>query len=57
MGDGKVADMLCSALARERRADVVGRLADRPGANVVGSLVELERVAAEERVDIVVFAY
>ena len=57
VGDGKVADMLCSALARERRADVVGRLADRPGANVVGTLAELERVAAEERVDIVVFAY
>jgi lipopolysaccharide/colanic/teichoic acid biosynthesis glycosyltransferase len=57
VGDGEVTDMLCAAVAREEGVEVVGRLDDRPGANVVGSLDQLEGVAADERVDVVVFAY
>jgi lipopolysaccharide/colanic/teichoic acid biosynthesis glycosyltransferase len=57
VGDGTVADMLCAAIAREGRGEIVGRLDDRPGADVVGCLDELERVAADERVNVVVFAY
>ena len=57
IGDGRVAEMLCSAIAREGRGDVVGRLDDRPGANAVGSLDQLERVVADERVEVVVFAH
>jgi lipopolysaccharide/colanic/teichoic acid biosynthesis glycosyltransferase len=57
VGEGTIADMLCSAIARQGRGEVVGRLDDRPGANVVGSFDQLERVVADERVDVVAFAY
>jgi lipopolysaccharide/colanic/teichoic acid biosynthesis glycosyltransferase len=57
VGDGRVAALVWDAVAREGRDEVVGRLDDRPGENVVGSLGQLERVVAAERVDVVVFAY
>jgi lipopolysaccharide/colanic/teichoic acid biosynthesis glycosyltransferase len=57
VGDGTVTDMLCAAIAREGHGEIVGRLDDRPGALVVGCLDELERVAVDERVNVVVFAY
>ncbi len=57
VGDGRVAALVCEAVAREGRDEVVGRLDDRPGEGVVGSLGQLERVVVDERVDVVVFAY
>jgi lipopolysaccharide/colanic/teichoic acid biosynthesis glycosyltransferase len=57
VGDGRIAALVCAEVAREGRDDVVGRLDSRPGENVMGSLDQLERVAAEQRADVVVFAY
>jgi lipopolysaccharide/colanic/teichoic acid biosynthesis glycosyltransferase len=57
VGDGRVAALVSEAVAREGRDEVVGRLDDRPGEHVVGSLDELERVVAAQSIDVVVFAY
>ncbi|HET6174597.1 MAG TPA: sugar transferase [Gaiellales bacterium] len=48
---------MCAEVAREGRDEVVGTLDDHAGENVAGSLGDLERVVAEQRVDVVVFAY
>jgi len=55
-GSGAVAEALATAF-REAGTEVVGRLDDTPGQGVLGSLDELERVAGEQRVDTVAFAY
>jgi lipopolysaccharide/colanic/teichoic acid biosynthesis glycosyltransferase len=51
-----VADAL-SAAFREAGTVVVGRLDDLEGADVLGSFDQLERIAREQRVDTVAFAY
>ena len=55
-GGGAVADAL-SAAFREAGTVVVGRLDDAQGEEVLGSFDQLERIASEQRVDTVAFAY
>lgn len=57
VGSGAVADALTAAFADAGRAVVVGCLDDSPGDGVLGSFDELERVAVEQRVGMVAFAY
>jgi lipopolysaccharide/colanic/teichoic acid biosynthesis glycosyltransferase len=55
-GGGAVADAL-SAAFRQAGTVVVGRLDDAQGEEVLGSFDQLERIAREQRVDTVAFAY
>jgi lipopolysaccharide/colanic/teichoic acid biosynthesis glycosyltransferase len=55
-GGGAMADAL-SAAFRQAGTVVVGRLDDASGAEVLGSFDQLERIAREQRVDTVAFAF
>jgi lipopolysaccharide/colanic/teichoic acid biosynthesis glycosyltransferase len=57
VGSGSVAAALSAAFAEGGRALVVGCLDDSPGEGVLGCFDELERVAMEQRVHLVAFAY
>jgi lipopolysaccharide/colanic/teichoic acid biosynthesis glycosyltransferase len=57
VGSGIVADALIASLEREGRSAVVGRIDDGSDSSLLGDLDAFERVAAQQRVTDVIFAY